>query len=30
VLVIDARLLAALIDSDPAAAAAWRKMSQRA
>jgi hypothetical protein len=30
VLVIDARRLAALIDSDPAAAAAWRKMSQQA
>ena len=30
VLVIDARRLAGLIDSDPAAAAAWRKMSQQA
>lgn len=30
VLVIDARRLAVLIDSDPAAAAAWRKMSQQA
>lgn len=29
-LVIDARRLAVLIDSDPAAAAAWRKMSQQA
>lgn len=30
VLVIDARRLAALIESDPAAAMAWRKMSQQA
>ncbi len=30
VLVIDARRLGALIDSDPAAAVAWRKMSQQA
>jgi hypothetical protein len=30
VLVIDAERLAVLIDSDPAAAAAWRKMSQQA
>ena len=30
VLVIGARRLAVLIDSDPAAAAAWRKMSQQA
>ena len=30
VLVIDARRLAVLIDSDPAAAAAWRKMSRQA
>ena len=29
VLVIDARRLAVLIDSDPAAAAAWRKISQQ-
>lgn len=29
VLVIDARRLAALIESDPAAAKAWRKMSQQ-
>lgn len=29
-LIIDTRRLAALIDSDPAAAAAWRKMSQQA
>jgi hypothetical protein len=30
VLVIDAERLAVLIDSDPEAAAAWRKMSQQA
>lgn len=30
VLVIDTRCLAVLIDSDPAAAAAWRKTSQQA
>jgi CRP-like cAMP-binding protein len=30
VLVIDARRLAGLIDSDPGAAAAWRRMSQQA
>ena len=30
VLVVDARRLAGLIDSDPAAAAAWRKVSQQA
>jgi hypothetical protein len=30
VLVTDARRLAGLIDSDPAPAAAWRKMSQQA
>jgi len=30
VLVIDTRRLAVLIDSDPAAAAAWRKMSRQA
>jgi hypothetical protein len=30
VLVIDARRLAVLIDSDPAAAAAWRNLSQQA
>jgi hypothetical protein len=30
VLVIDARRLGVLIDTDPAAAAAWRRMTQRA